>query len=94
MIESPPMPREIFIVARDRPDLYRYLSQTFADAENVQVIWDRRSGERRATSNPQATSNPHIVSGRPFERRHGDLRRRASVDHELRSVGYAFISIA
>ncbi len=87
MIESPPMPREIFIVARDRPDLYRYLSQTFADAENVQVIWDRRSGERRATS------NPHIVSGRPFERRHGDRRRRASADHELRTVGYAFISI-
>jgi hypothetical protein len=81
------MPREIFIVARDRPDLYRYLSQTFADAENVQVIWDRRSGERRATS------NPHTVSGQPFERRHGDRRRRASVDHELRTVGYAFISI-
>jgi len=87
MIESPPMPREIFIVARDRPDLYRYLSQTFADAENVQVIWDRRSGERRATS------NPHIVAGRPFERRQGDRRRRVSVDHELRTVGYAFISI-
>jgi len=81
------MPREIFIVARDRPDLYRYLSQTFADAENVQVIWDRRSGERRATS------NPHIGAGRPFERRQGDRRRRASVDHELRTVGYAFISI-
>ncbi len=87
MIESPPMPREIFIVARDRPDLYRYLSQTFADAENVQVIWDRRSGERRATS------NPHIVAGRSFERRQGDRRRRARVDHELRTVGYAFISI-
>jgi hypothetical protein len=81
------MPREIFIVARDRPDLYRYLSQTFADAENVQVIWDRRSGERRATA------RPHMVSGRPFERRHGDRRRRASVEHELRTVGYAFISI-
>ena len=87
MIESPPMPREIFIVARDRPDLYRYLSQTFADAENVQVIWDRRSGERRATSGPQ------IVLGRRSERRHGDRRRRMSVDHELRTVGYAFISI-
>ena len=32
------MPRELFIVARDRADLYRYLSQTFADAENVDVI--------------------------------------------------------
>ena len=41
------MRRELFIVARDRSDLYRYLSQTFADAENVEVIWDRRAGERR-----------------------------------------------
>jgi hypothetical protein len=81
------MPREIFIVARDRPDLYRYLSQTFADAENVQVIWDRRGGDRRATS------NPHIVAGRSLERRHGERRHRANVEHELRTVGYAFISI-
>jgi len=29
------MPRELFIVARDRADLYRYLSQTFADAETM-----------------------------------------------------------
>jgi hypothetical protein len=77
------MPREIFIVARDRPDLYRYLSQTFADAENVQVIWDRRAGERRATS---------IEARRP-ERRRTERRRRASVEQELRTVGYAFISI-
>ena len=77
------MPREIFIVARDRPDLYRYLSQTFADAENVQVIWDRRAGERRVAS---------IEARRP-ERRRSDRRRRATVEQELRTVGYAFISI-
>src|SRR2546427_12911668 len=81
------MPREIFIVARDRPDLYRYLSQTFSDAENVQVIWDRRGADRRATS------NPHIVAGRPLERRPAERRPRPSVEHELRSVGYAFLSI-
>jgi hypothetical protein len=77
------MPREIFIVARDRPDLYRYLSQTFADAENVQVIWDRRAGERRAAS----------TEARRPERRRAERRRRASVEQELRTVGYAFISI-
>ena len=79
------MPREIFIVARDRPDLYRYLSQTFADAENVQVIWDRRAGERRA-----AAAAPVRVP----ERRHSDRRRRATVEHDLRTAGYAFITIA
>jgi hypothetical protein len=76
------MPREIFVVARDRPDLYRYLSRTFADAENVQVIWDRRAGERRDG-----------MAGRPVERRHLERRARAGVEHELRTVGYAFISI-
>jgi len=77
------MPREIFIVARDRPDLYRYLSQTFSDAENVQVIWDRRAGERRAAA---------VVPHEP-ERRRADRRRRRAVDQELRNVGYAFITI-
>jgi hypothetical protein len=77
------MPREIFIVARDRPDLYRYLSQTFADAENVEVIWDRRANERRAND----------TTDREHERRHVERRRRAAVDEELRAVGYAFITI-
>jgi len=79
------MPREIFIVARDRPDLYRYLSQTFADAQNVQVIWDRRGGDRRSAAD--------AVAGRSLERRHAERRQRASVDNELHTVGYAFISI-
>lgn len=77
------MPREVFIVARDRPDLYRYLSQTFADADNVQVIWDRRTGERR--TNRGAARVP--------ERRLAERRRRAAVEQELRMVGYAFITI-
>jgi hypothetical protein len=77
------MPREVFIVARDRPDLYRYLSQTFADADNVQVIWDRRGGERRVNSG----------AVRVPERRVGERRRRIVVEDELRAVGYAFITI-
>ena len=76
------MPREVFIVARDRPDLYRYLSQTFADADNVQVIWDRRAGDRRARS-----------AARVPDRRTAERRRRAAVEEELHAVGYAFITI-
>ena len=68
------MAREIFVVARDRPDLYRYLSQTFAEADNVQVILDRRSGESADLAHPER-------------------RARPNVEKELRSVGYAFISI-
>jgi hypothetical protein len=75
------MSREIFVVARDRPDLYRYLSQTFADADNVQVILDRRNGDRRDAGNRDATP--------PAD----DRRGRPNVEQDLRSVGYAFITI-
>jgi hypothetical protein len=75
------MPRELFIVARDRPDLYRYLTQTFADAENVQVVWDRRADERRRDGDAGGAS-----------RQHEDRRRRPHVEAELRTVGYAFLS--
>jgi hypothetical protein len=68
------MSREIFVVARDRPDLFRYLSETFAEADNVDVILDRRTGED--------------VSARAHER-----RARPRVEEDLRSVGYAFITL-
>jgi hypothetical protein len=76
------MRRELFIVARDRADLYRYLSQTFADAENVEVIWDRRADERRRLSARGAA-----------ERRRRERRLRFSVDEDLRTVGYSFLAL-
>jgi hypothetical protein len=76
------MPRELFIVARDRADLYRYLSQTFAAAENVEVIWDRREGERRRISN-----------GVVPERRRKDRRQRLGAEEDIRAVGYAFLAL-
>lgn len=76
------MTRELFIVARDRPDLYRYLTQTFADAENVQVVWDRRAHERRRDADAQGA-----------HRGQEERRRRPHVEAELRSVGYAFLSV-
>jgi hypothetical protein len=68
------MSREIFVVARDRPDLFRYLTETFAEADNVDVILDRRTSDGGA--------------GREEER-----RARPKVEEELRSVGYAFITV-
>jgi hypothetical protein len=74
--------RELFIVARDRADLYRYLSQTFADAESVEVIWDRRAGERR-----------RIADATRDDRRRGDRRMHLAVDEDLRTVGYSFLAL-
>jgi hypothetical protein len=68
------MSREIFVVARDRPDLFRYLSETFAEADNVDVILDRRT------------------SGDGIDRDE-ERRARPKVQEELRSVGYAFITL-
>lgn len=76
------MRREVFVVARDRPDLYRYLSQTFADAKNVEVIWDRRTDERRRTA-----------EGGACERRQHERRRRLAADDEIRRVGYVFLTV-
>jgi hypothetical protein len=68
------MTREIFVVARDRPDLFRYLSETFAEADTVDVILDRR------TTCPGAD-------------RTEDRRARPKVEEDLKSVGYAFITL-
>ena len=76
------MGRELFIVSRDRADLYRYLTQTFGDAENVEVIWDRRTGERR--------SRP---SGATPERRQRERRVNVGVEEELKTVGYSFLAL-
>jgi len=75
------MARELFIVSRDRPDLYRYLTQTFADAPNVEVLWDRRTRERRRTSD-----------GVRAERRRGERRSRQDLDAQLESAGYIFLT--
>ena len=37
----------LFIVSRQQLDLYRYLSREFSTEVDVQVILDRRYGERR-----------------------------------------------
>ena len=76
------MGRELFIVSRDRADLYRYLTQTFAGAENVEIIWERRAGERRIET-----------TGAPAERRRAERRARRSVEADLKAVGYAFLVI-
>ena len=84
------MRRELFIVARDRSDLYRYLSQTFADAENVEVIFDRRSTERREHSTTAAPDEEAVFVARATVWRALDTltprRRGVVVMHELEGL--------
>ncbi len=78
------MRRFRFIVARDHEALYEHLVRSLADIEEVEVILDRRTEQRR-----RGGPGP---PGR--ERRGPDRRVHARVDEELRTIGWAFIKIA
>lgn len=74
--------RQIILVARDRERLFEYVKRAFAGNDTVQVLLDRRTGERRRSS----------AGERLPERRRGD-RRRQDVSSQLRGLGWAVISV-
>jgi len=80
--KSAPRPRLLFVVSRDALDHYEYLKRAFADDEKVEVILDRRSGERRKTS-----------SAFQPERRRSDRRSRPLIDDRLRWQGWAMVRV-
>jgi len=71
--------RDVFIVARDETDLYEYLKQHFAGRLDVEVILDRRNGERRRR---------HEV---PAVERRARGRRVRSVEGDLTALGVAVV---
>lgn len=71
-------PRAFVIVAHDQPDLYDYLMRSFQGVPGVEVIADRRRGERR-----------HRIRSTAAERRRVDRRRHPEVAAELRARGFA-----
>jgi len=68
----------VFIVSRTDPKQYQYLKHEFAN-ESMDVVLDRRAGERRRRQRPL-----------PTERRHMDRRHR-DVTWELQSSGWAVV---
>jgi hypothetical protein len=76
------MPRELFIVARHDRDLYEYLKIRFDGRPDVDVIYDRRVGERRCRR-----ESPDC------ERRAGDRRSRTSIDEDLELLGFAVLPV-
>src|SRR5258708_34459902 len=67
----------LFIVARSNTDLYDFLAQELSDARTIQVILDRRQGERRQ---PPGTA---------AEDRRQAERRPAQLDRALRAWALA-----
>jgi len=76
--------RHLFIVSRQSPDLYAYLSQEFSSEPDVTVILDRRQHERGA-GEPEAAGLA--------ERRQGDRRVKTEIGTQLSALGYAFVRI-
>ena len=70
------MPQFIYVVARDRRDLYESLRAEFAGQQDVVVTLDRRRGERRRSTR-----------GSAVDTRRGDRRQQSELDGELHTVG-------
>ena len=71
---------QLYIVARDHPELYERLRGNFTNEPGVQVIRDRRFSERR--QRPK-TRSP--------ERRQADRRSRPLVDANVRALGWGVV---
>ena len=83
------MARFLFIVARQLPNVYEHLRQQFAAEPEVQVIVDRRQGQRRQTDR-RGSGNAPAPSD---ERRRGERRQNPGPDEQLRTMGYAFVRL-
>jgi len=76
--------RHLFIVARQQPDLFSYLSREFSAEPDVTVIVDRRQGERRRAPRPATAER----------RQQSDRRLQAGVVGHLSTLGYAFVRLS
>jgi hypothetical protein len=76
-------PLHLFIVAVAHAELRDYVARAFAGQPTVQVILDRRSGERRRV--PAVAATP--------ERRQANRRQSADVDRQLAERGWAIVRL-
>jgi hypothetical protein len=77
-----PRRRLVFIVSRDRMDLYDRLREALIREPDVDLILDRREGDRRLAS-----------SAVERERRGGQRRQQRAVEAEVRECGWAVLRL-
>ena len=82
-----PRRRLIFIVSRERMDLYDALSQALSGESDCEVVIDRRGGERR-TGERRGSAAP---AGKDRRARH--RREHIPVDSEVRECGWTVVKI-
>jgi hypothetical protein len=70
------------VVARENPHIYEYLKRMFAGNETLEVVMDRRKGDRRAQGTAQSPER---------RRSNSSDQRRQEIDHQLRALGWAIV---
>ena len=73
--------RFLIVVSRSDPARYEELTRVFFRAENTEVIFDRRRGDRRS-----------LRMRIPIERRRADRRQRPTAE-DLRTTGWALLRL-
>jgi hypothetical protein len=82
-----PVRRLLFIVSRDRKELYDALRTALWNEMDCEIILDRREGERRQ-------GERRAVARAGSDRRAAERRQRAQVDREIRECGWAVVNIS
>jgi hypothetical protein len=82
-----PVRRLLFIVSRDRKELYEALRTALWNEMDCEIILDRREGERRQ-------GERSVVARGDRDRRGEQRRQRAQVDREIRECGWAVVNIS
>ena len=75
---------QLLVVKRGRLNTFRMLSQQFANIQDIQVIWDRRSGADR-----RARTETVVFERRGQERRKPQDRRGPVEDYVVVTVANA-----
>jgi hypothetical protein len=70
----------LFIVSVYRPDLFEAALRAVGAAQDVEVVLDRRVGERRRPGRPWSGDASH------------NERRRVAIDEQLRTEGCALVA--
>ena len=75
-------PRLLFVVSRRAANYHSYLKRAFADVDWAEVIFDRRTSERRQQQSPWMV-----------DRRTSGRRTRPDIDERVRTFGWAIVRV-
>ena len=74
--------RLLFVVSRRAASYHGYLKRAFADVDWAEVIFDRRTNERRQQQSPWT-----------IDRRAAARRARPDIDERVRTFGWALVRV-